>query len=75
MNGYISNQEAEALKNKVLSSFEGFNLNLSINLLTLEYLVKHNGSIEQAFNIVSEILYPTPKKSNSHLGIKRIIRN
>ena len=73
--GYISIQEVETLKSKALSSLEGFDLNLSIQLLTLEYLAKHNGSIEQAFNTVSEILYPTTKKYNSHLGIKRIIRN
>lgn len=59
--GYISIQEVETLKNKALSSFEDCNLNLSIKLLTLEYLAKHNGSIEQAFNIISEILYPTSK--------------
>lgn len=72
--GYISIQEVEVLKNKTLSSFESFDLNLSVNLLTFEYLAKHNSSIEQAFNTVSEILYPSPKVCTSHLGIKRIIR-
>lgn len=70
--GYITIQEVETLRIKATSSLERFDLNLSVNLLTLEYLAKHNGSIEDAFNTISEILYPSPKVYTSHLGIRRI---
>lgn len=70
--GYITIQEVETLRIKATSSLERIDLNLRVNLLTLEYLAKHNGSIESIFNTISEILYPSPKIYTSHLGIKRI---